>query len=134
MRLTNAFSNRYKAGLKEAQILQKLRAMDQEDKKHVVKLERTFEHRGHLCLVFESLRYVLCPVFYAPFPALPIVVGFPTLLSFHPREGGNDFPAILYFFDFTFPFRSCRHRLLLVFSFLAFDEMSSDCFLYSLVA
>ncbi|RXW19894.1 hypothetical protein EST38_g5960 [Candolleomyces aberdarensis] len=45
----------YKAGLKEAQILQKLRAMDQEDKKHVVKLERTFEHRGHLCLVFESL-------------------------------------------------------------------------------
>ncbi|TEB18138.1 kinase-like protein [Coprinellus micaceus] len=45
----------YKAGLKEAQILQKLRILDLEDKKHVVKLERTFEHRGHLCLVFESL-------------------------------------------------------------------------------
>lgn len=30
---------------------------DPEDKKHVVRLERTFEHRGHLCLVFESLRY-----------------------------------------------------------------------------
>ncbi|TFK24621.1 kinase-like protein [Coprinopsis marcescibilis] len=45
----------YKAGLKEAQILQKLRALDQEDKKHLVKLERTFEHRGHLCLVFESM-------------------------------------------------------------------------------
>ncbi|EAU80755.2 CMGC/DYRK/PRP4 protein kinase [Coprinopsis cinerea okayama7 len=45
----------YKAGLKEAQILQKLRALDPEDKKHIVKLERTFEHRGHLCLVFENL-------------------------------------------------------------------------------
>jgi len=49
----------YKAGVKEAQILQKLRALDVEDKKHVVKLERTFEHRGHLCLVFESMRCVL---------------------------------------------------------------------------
>ena len=47
-----------KAGLKEAQILQKLRDADPEDKKHLVRLERTFEHRGHLCLVFESLRYV----------------------------------------------------------------------------
>ncbi|KAF6741573.1 CMGC/DYRK/PRP4 protein kinase [Ephemerocybe angulata] len=49
----------YKAGLKEAQILQKLRNMDLEDKKHVVRLERTFEHRGHLCLVFENLRCVV---------------------------------------------------------------------------
>ncbi|KZT74096.1 kinase-like protein [Daedalea quercina L-15889] len=45
----------YKAGLKEAQILNKLKQADPEDKKHVVRLERTFEHRGHLCLVFESL-------------------------------------------------------------------------------
>ncbi|KAH6899170.1 CMGC/DYRK/PRP4 protein kinase [Coprinopsis sp. MPI-PUGE-AT-0042] len=45
----------YKAGLKEAQILQKLRALDPEDKKHLVRLERTFEHRGHLCLVFENM-------------------------------------------------------------------------------
>ncbi|KAH9930871.1 kinase-like domain-containing protein [Fomitopsis serialis] len=45
----------YKAGLKEAQILNKLKLADLEDKKHVVRLERTFEHRGHLCLVFESL-------------------------------------------------------------------------------
>lgn len=49
---------RYKAGLKEAQILNKLKEADPEDKKHIVRLERTFEHRGHLCLVFESLRYV----------------------------------------------------------------------------
>ncbi|EMD34269.1 hypothetical protein CERSUDRAFT_86383 [Gelatoporia subvermispora B] len=45
----------YKAGLKEAQILNKLTEADPEDKKHIVRLERTFEHRGHLCLVFESL-------------------------------------------------------------------------------
>ncbi|KAI0792601.1 kinase-like protein [Abortiporus biennis] len=45
----------YRAGLKETQILNKLRQADPDDKKHVVRLERTFEHRGHLCLVFESL-------------------------------------------------------------------------------
>ncbi|KAI0738089.1 kinase-like protein [Daedaleopsis nitida] len=45
----------FKAGLKEAQILNKLKQADPEDKKHIVRLERTFEHRGHLCLVFESL-------------------------------------------------------------------------------
>jgi len=45
----------YKAGQKEVQMLNKLRQSDPEDKKHVVRLERTFEHRGHLCLVFESL-------------------------------------------------------------------------------
>ncbi|KII89474.1 hypothetical protein PLICRDRAFT_109520 [Plicaturopsis crispa FD-325 SS-3] len=45
----------YRAGLKEVQILNKLKQADPEDKKHIVRLERTFEHRGHLCLVFESL-------------------------------------------------------------------------------
>ncbi|KAH9857443.1 kinase-like protein [Lenzites betulinus] len=45
----------YKAGLKEAQILHRIIQADPEDKKHIVRLERTFEHRGHLCLVFESL-------------------------------------------------------------------------------
>ncbi|KAG8906242.1 U4/U6 small nuclear ribonucleoprotein prp4 [Tulasnella sp. 403] len=45
----------YKAGLKEAAILNKLAAADPEDKKHLVRLHQTFEHRGHLCLVFESL-------------------------------------------------------------------------------
>lgn len=53
--LTHSF--RYRAGQKEVQILNKLRLADPDDKKHVVRLERTFEHRGHLCLVFESLRY-----------------------------------------------------------------------------
>ncbi|KAL7423690.1 U4/U6 small nuclear ribonucleoprotein prp4 [Cryptotrichosporon argae] len=45
----------YVAGRKEVQILQKLNAADPEDKKHIVRLERTFEHRGHLCIVTESL-------------------------------------------------------------------------------
>lgn len=48
--------NRYRAGQKEASILRKLNEVDPQDKKHIVRLERTFEHRGHLCLVFESLR------------------------------------------------------------------------------
>ena len=53
---------RYKAGQKEVQILNRLRHSDPDDKKHVVRLERTFEHRGHLCLVFESLRSLPFPV------------------------------------------------------------------------
>jgi serine/threonine-protein kinase PRP4 len=47
---------RVKAGHKEVQVLNKLKQADPEDKRHIVRLERTFEHRGHLCLVFESLR------------------------------------------------------------------------------
>jgi len=46
----------YVAGRKEAQILKKLNDADPEDKKHVVRMDRTFEHRGHLCIVTESLR------------------------------------------------------------------------------
>ncbi|KAJ7684315.1 kinase-like protein [Mycena polygramma] len=45
----------HRAGLKESAILTKLQTADPEDKKHIVRLERTFEHRGHLCLVFESM-------------------------------------------------------------------------------
>ncbi|KAK0525547.1 U4/U6 small nuclear ribonucleoprotein prp4 [Tilletia horrida] len=45
----------FKAGLKEIAILDKLRSMDPEDKKHLVQLEGHFTHRGHLCMVFESL-------------------------------------------------------------------------------
>ncbi|KAL8669994.1 MAG: hypothetical protein Q9168_005439 [Polycauliona sp. 1 TL-2023] len=44
-----------KAGLKEVDILQKLANADPEDKKHLVRLERIFEHKGHLCMVFENL-------------------------------------------------------------------------------
>lgn len=44
-----------KAGLKEIEILRKLNTADPEDKKHIVRLERHFEHKGHLCIVFEHL-------------------------------------------------------------------------------
>ncbi|PVF99503.1 kinase-like protein [Serendipita vermifera] len=55
IKIVRSQESMYKAGQKEAQILQKLRQGDPDDKKHLIKLERTFEHRGHLCLVFESL-------------------------------------------------------------------------------
>ncbi|EIW72735.1 hypothetical protein TREMEDRAFT_25323 [Tremella mesenterica DSM 1558] len=45
----------YVAGRKEAQILKRLNDADPEDRKHLLRLERTFEHRGHLCIVTESL-------------------------------------------------------------------------------
>ena len=45
----------YSAGLKEAAILHKLNDSDPEDRKHVVRLERHFDYKGHLCMVFESL-------------------------------------------------------------------------------
>ncbi|CAG8631660.1 29586_t:CDS:2, partial [Racocetra persica] len=46
---------RYRAGIKELNILKKLMQSDPENKKHVIRLFRHFEHKGHLCLVFESL-------------------------------------------------------------------------------
>ncbi|TPX43798.1 hypothetical protein SeMB42_g04581 [Synchytrium endobioticum] len=45
----------FKAGMRELTILRKLNEADPDDKKHVVRLIRHFEHRKHLCLVFESL-------------------------------------------------------------------------------
>lgn len=44
-----------KAGMKEIGILEQLREADPEDRKHVIKFERYFEHKGHLCMVFENL-------------------------------------------------------------------------------
>lgn len=44
-------------GLREIETLQKLAQQDPEDKKHMIRLERSFEHKGHLCIVFENLRY-----------------------------------------------------------------------------
>lgn len=46
---------RRKAGMKEIEILQKINDADPEDKKHMIRLERHFEHKGHLCMVFENL-------------------------------------------------------------------------------
>ncbi|CZS91037.1 hypothetical protein WAI453_003798 [Rhynchosporium graminicola] len=44
-----------KAGMKEIEILQKINNADLDDKKHMIRLERYFEHKGHLCMVFENL-------------------------------------------------------------------------------
>ncbi|KAJ6093108.1 serine/threonine protein kinase [Penicillium sp. IBT 16267x] len=44
-----------KAGMKEIGILEQLHEADPEDKKHIIKFERYFEHKGHLCMVFENL-------------------------------------------------------------------------------
>lgn len=42
--------------MKEITILKKLSAADPDDKHHLIRLERHFEHKGHLCMVFENLR------------------------------------------------------------------------------
>jgi serine/threonine-protein kinase PRP4 len=44
-----------KAGMKEIEILQQLTAADPDDKKHIIRFERYFDHKGHLCMVFENL-------------------------------------------------------------------------------
>lgn len=44
-----------KAGEKEAEILRRLNSTDKEGKRHVISLIDTFDHRGHLCLVFEAM-------------------------------------------------------------------------------
>ena len=45
----------YQAGLKEWNILQKIIENDPQDKKHVIRADSFFEHKNHLCIVFESL-------------------------------------------------------------------------------
>jgi serine/threonine-protein kinase PRP4 len=44
-----------KAGLKEIGILNKIQEADPEGRKHIIRMEGWFEHKGHLCLVFENL-------------------------------------------------------------------------------
>lgn len=44
-----------KGGFTEIAILQKLNSADPENKKHIVKFERSFEYKGHLCMAFENL-------------------------------------------------------------------------------
>lgn len=41
--------------VKEINALDLLHKADPEGKKHIIKLDRQFEHKGHLCLVFENL-------------------------------------------------------------------------------
>lgn len=55
IKLIRANETMKKAGMKEIEILQKLMEADPDDKKHMIRLERYFEHKGHLCMVFEHL-------------------------------------------------------------------------------
>ncbi|GAA6026739.1 hypothetical protein JCM8097_005826 [Rhodosporidiobolus ruineniae] len=55
IKMVRSQESMYKAALKEAQILKRLRDADPDDRKHVVRLLRTFEHRGHYCMVFENM-------------------------------------------------------------------------------
>lgn len=50
----NYFSRR-KAGMKELAILRQLHDADPKGVRHIVQLERHFEHKSHLCIVFEHL-------------------------------------------------------------------------------
>merc|ERR1719456_1992733 len=44
-----------KAAEKEIEILQILNHSDRENRRHVIPMFRTFDYRGHLCLVFECM-------------------------------------------------------------------------------
>ena len=48
---------RERSGQRELEVLNKLRQADPDSKYHCLVLYRSFTHRNHLCLVFESLRY-----------------------------------------------------------------------------
>ena len=44
-----------KAGIKEIDILKDISTNDPDDKKHLIRLYTSFDHKGHLCMVFENL-------------------------------------------------------------------------------
>ncbi|KAF2145185.1 uncharacterized protein K452DRAFT_284574 [Aplosporella prunicola CBS 121167] len=44
-----------KAGVREIEMLEKLIENDPEDRRHVIRLQRQFDHKHHLCMVFEHL-------------------------------------------------------------------------------
>ena len=45
----------HKTGVKELEFMRALNEFDKNDKYHILRLYRSFYHRNHLCLVFESL-------------------------------------------------------------------------------
>ena len=63
IKLIRANDVMYKAGKLEQQILDKLAASDPENRKHIIRLLRSFEYRSHLCLVrLPSSVYVLADI------------------------------------------------------------------------
>ena len=55
IKINRANDEMVKTAQKEMRILQKLGETDPDDRKHLVRFDRSFYHRGHLCLVFENL-------------------------------------------------------------------------------
>eukprot|EP00892_Ulva_mutabilis_P012676 jgi/Ulvmu1/9781/UM056_0021.1 len=55
IKVIRANDTMYKAGKLELQILTKLAEADPENRKHVIRLLRSFEYRHHLCMVFEHM-------------------------------------------------------------------------------
>ncbi|CAO1636572.1 unnamed protein product [Parajaminaea phylloscopi] len=55
IKIVRSQESMYKAGLKEIAVLNRLADMDPDDRRHIVRLKTHFQHRGHLCMVFESL-------------------------------------------------------------------------------
>jgi len=84
---------RRKAGAKEIEILQKLFHADPEDKKHMIRLERYFEHKGHLCMVFENLRLVKIMMLMPPFLTL-VSINLREVLKKFGRDIGINLKAV----------------------------------------
>ena len=67
--LIHIFHTRYRAALKELEVLHTLDQADRQGRFHCVKLLRNFMHRGHMCLVFEHFRWAyiyICGLFLLP--------------------------------------------------------------------
>jgi serine/threonine-protein kinase PRP4 len=48
---------RFRAGLKEKELLEKITNADPKDKRHCIRIFDSFQYRNHLCLVLEPMRY-----------------------------------------------------------------------------
>lgn len=95
--------------MKEVQILNKLKQADPDDKKHIVRLERTFEHRGHLCIVFESMRYLLLSFpFHYPLPDFESSMNLRDVVKRFGKDVGLNIRAV----------RAYAHQLFLALSLL----------------
>lgn len=46
----------HRAGQKEFNLLERLQEQDPDGRRHIIRMFHSFEHRGHLCIVFESMR------------------------------------------------------------------------------
>lgn len=62
IKLIRANETMYKAGQQELAILRKLADADPDNRKHVIRLLRSFEYRNHLCMVRPRSALLLAPL------------------------------------------------------------------------